>query len=270
MILVNGKVQQQLHTDDRAIQFGDGLFETIAFKNNQLEYFTYHLDRLQRGCERLSIEMPTRDIIQSEIQQMTDTLSTSDAVIKVIVTRGKSSRGYQPLSGVQPTRIIKATPWPEYPKKNALEGIKLAVSSLVLSEQPLLAGIKHLNRLEQVLIAIERQQHSPIIDDMLVCDQHQNIIECQSSNIFIVDNEVLKTPNLQRCGIEGIMRQVILETAAELSIKTDILDIPLCTINHASEIFICNSLFGIWPVKQINQWLFQPGAITRQLQRALT
>ena len=134
--------------------YGDGLFETIAVRAGRPSLLTQHLDRLALGCQRLAIEADL-PLIRDEIIAYASQLG--EGVAKLILTRGDSLRGYAPAAGAAPRRILQGSPLPAYPRENAEHGIRLFDCQTRLAEQPLLAGLKHLNRLEQVLARSEWQ-----------------------------------------------------------------------------------------------------------------
>jgi len=268
MILVNGEVNTTVSCQDRGLQFGDGLFETIAVLNGEIMHWSKHWQRLAAGCERLFIPAPDEAILVNEIHSLLDNLQQQ--VIKLIVTRGVSERGYK-FEDIKPTRIMIRSAWPEYNLQNAEEGIELYLCKTRLAHQPLLAGLKHLNRLENILARHEWQ--SDKFAEGLMCDLNGLVIEGTMSNIFVVKNGKLKTPNLSHCGVAGITRQRILEAAEKENIAVEVCEISKDYLLEADEIFICNSLIGIWPVKKIAAHYFETGngvnSMTRLLQQKI-
>lgn len=171
MILVNGKVSSRIEIADRGLQYGDGLFETIAIRDERAILYSSHLKRLEDGCRRLSIPLIARRILDKEIFKLCR--GVSRGVLKVIVTRGSGGRGYQPPSQPQPTRILSVHPWPNYPSLFIEYGITLRVCHTSLGYNPCLAGIKHLNRLEQVLARSEWE--NPMIPEGLMLDSQGQV-----------------------------------------------------------------------------------------------
>lgn len=247
MILINGKPDNRINVQDRGVQYGDGVFETIAFRNGSAEFLQAHLQRLTEGCERLKIQLDLAALRQ-ELAQLLSEL-TADQVIKIIITRGEGGRGYRFAPDMQATRILSTHAMPVYPESYYQHGIELFVCSYRLSLNPTLAGIKHLNRLEQVLARSEWQDAQ--FAEGLMFDTHGRLIEGTMSNVFLVDNGVLKTPKLDNAGICGIMREKIIHLADDLGIHCDIVEISQNDLLNADELFVCNSLIGIWPVRAI-------------------
>ena len=176
--------------------------------------------------------------------------------MKLIVTRGPGARGYGPPEPNQPTRILSISGWPSYPARNYADGIAVRVCALRLAESEALAGLKHLCRLEQVLAQLELRGSGA--DQGLLLDNGGRVVGGTSSNVFAVRDGVLLTPALTRCGIKGVMRRVVLETAAELGIAAEERDVTLAELEAADELFMTNALIGIWPVALLDGRSFSP------------
>ncbi len=266
MILVNGKANDRINITDRGLQYGDGLFETIAYRNGILEFLEAHLTRLLDGCKRLSISFQDKELLRTELLSFCAQLS-QDSVIKVIITRGSGGRGYFADNNMTPTRIISSHPYPKHPNSHALSGIKIHLCKQTLSENKTLAGIKHLNRLEQVLA--RNEWNDPDIAEGLMFNNDNNVIEGTMSNVFIVKDNQLFTPALNDSGVAGELRSQIYRLAKEngLSIKEKMFSKD--ELLTADEIFVCNSVIGIWPVSNIENTIYPVGSITQILQQAL-
>jgi len=269
MILINGQPENRIEVADRGLQYGDGLFETIAYRNGQLEFFPAHLSRLLEGCKRLKIVFPAtqQQSLRNEIQMVCQQLN-DDAVIKIILTRGAGGRGYRYKPDMQTTRIISTHAMPVYPDAYT-SGISVRICQQRLAINPSLAGIKHLNRLEQILARNEWQDET--IAEGLMFDYQQRLIEGTMSNVFLVQNHQLWTAEISNSGIAGIMRQKLIEMADQLNIKLNITSINIDNLKHADEVFVCNSLIGIWPVIRITDldMDLSHGPLTQKLQNAL-
>ena len=246
--LVNGKPGDVISVQDRGLQFGDGVFETIAVKSGELLCRKAHFDRLEAGCRHLSIVCPDRNLLERETDRLCKSLDS--AVLKVVVTRGTGGRGFQPPENISANRILTVHKRPVYPSAYYNEGIESYICRRRITHHPDLAGIKHLNRLDQVLL---RQEIAATpYPEGVVLDLYDNVIEGSMSNIFMVKQGKLITPDLARCGIAGVIRKSIIElnemTGAESGIRT----IKLEELYEADEVFYCNSLIGIWPVRRMD------------------
>ena len=258
---VDGQPADALSLKDRGLAYGDGLFETIAVRSGQPLLLDRHLSRLAQGCTRLAINTD-HGLIRSEVLAYAAALG--EGVLKLILTRGDGLRGYAPDPSAQARRILQGNPPAAYPGIHAEQGVRLFPCATRLSTQPLLAGLKHLNRLEQVLARSEWQdaEHA----EGLMLDQAGRVIEGVFSNLFLVRNGVLITADLKRCGVAGVMRAELLFQAESLGISTHITDITLEQLQWADEVFVCNSVYGVWPVRAYAALSWPVGPLTRKLQ----
>lgn len=258
---VDGQPADALSLKDRGLAYGDGLFETVAVRGGQPLLLDRHLKRLADGCLRLSIPVD-QELIRGELLAYAAALG--EGVLKLILTRGDSLRGYAADPAAQARRILQGSPLPAYPAKHAEQGIRLFPCATRLSKQPLLAGLKHLNRLEQVIARSEWQdtEHA----EGLMLDQAGRVIEGVFSNLFLVRDGTLITADLKRCGVAGVMRAELLFQAQTLGIPAQITDIPLEQLQWADEVFVCNSVYGVWPVHAYAALSWPVGPLTRKLQ----
>jgi 4-amino-4-deoxychorismate lyase len=253
-MIVNGRQQQHIAIADRAFQYGDGCFTTVAFRNKHIEFFDAHIARLKLACKKLYIEFDK----WTELKRcIVDSLNPAvDCVIKVMITRGEGGRGYSPECATNPSFIISHHTIPLHYTYWQTEGVKLTVSPITLACQPLLAGIKHLNRLEQVLIkhALVKTDY----DDAIVCDTQHKIIETSVGNLFWYKDDVWFTADLSESGVEGVMRNQIIALMQEKGLECRVVKQNVSDLFGAQELFVCNSLMIIVPVMN----LFNP--ITQQ------
>lgn len=267
MILINGQSETQLPVTDRGLQYGDGLFETIAYRNQHLELYAEHLERLKQGCERLAIPFSDFALLSTEIDTVLDGVN-NDAVVKIIITRGSGGRGYKADPAMQPTRIISLHPYPDYPEDRQV-GISLTRCQHPISVNTKLTGLKHLNRLDQVLARSEWDDIS--ISEGLMFTEQGQLIEGTMSNVFLIKGEQLLTPALEQAGIHGVMRATILKLCEKLDLRCTQTALTEADLIDADAVFVCNSLIGIWPVMHYlpahKSWVNH--AITQQLQSAI-
>jgi 4-amino-4-deoxychorismate lyase len=259
---IDGCPAQSLSITDRGLAYGDGLFETIAVKAGQPLLLERHLQRLESGCQRLAIKADLA-LIRTELCAFAEQMV--EGVMKLILTRGDGQRGYAPSDQAQPRRMLQASPPSAWPAVNGDEGVRLFACQTRLAEQPLLAGLKHLNRLEQVLARSEWQDADHA--EGLMRDTSGRIIEGVYSNLFLVHDGVLLTADLGRCGVAGVMRAELIDQARHLGIAVEVRDLQLDDLEHAEEVFVCNSVYGVWPVRGFMQLSWSAGPLTRKLQR---
>lgn len=265
MIWVNGIQQPYIQVTDRGFQYGDGLFETIEVSNGQLVFLERHLARLSTGCQRLHIPCPNLALLIAEAESLCR--QSHRAVIKMIVTRGTGGRGYRSPDNLQPTRVLSLHPYPDYPDVYSKKGITARFCSTPLGLNPVLAGIKHMNRLEQVMARAEWTD--PAIQEGIMMDVNGQVIEGTMTNLFFVKEGVLYTASLDQAGVAGIMRGIIIELAAYLDVKVIEHRYSQDRLLTADEIFVCNAIIGIWPIKRLGEMLFAVGPVTRRIQNRL-
>ncbi|MGD8526019.1 MAG: aminodeoxychorismate lyase [Thioalkalispiraceae bacterium] len=264
-IMINGEQLADISVMDRGFQYGHGLFETMRVEKGVIPLLAQHLQRAKKDCERLAIPSPDLSQLEEDIKKLI--IDTEKAVLKMIITRGIGGRGYALTQITDPQVVFILSPFPDYPDNYWVQGIEARICNLRLSQQPLLAGIKHLNRLEQVLA--RNEWNDSHITEGIMFDQNDDLIEATMSNIFIVKAGKVMTPELDRCGVEGVMRNTVLKLLKDKNINMEITRINQEQLFSANEIFLTNSLIGIWPVKKIGDNVYPVGDITRLLQNDL-
>ncbi len=264
MILVNGKQSAQIHVMDRGLHYGDGLFETIAYQKNKLLLWENHWQRLAQGAEILNINLPDKNLLQQELEYAAK--DQENMVLKLLITRGIGERGYKLPARANPTRIIISDGWPNYPIKQRQMGVTVHICEMRLSSNKILAGIKHLNRLENVIARSEWVDDA--IFEGLMLDQDNYVVEGTMTNFFIIKNNKIFTPPLTNCGIAGIMRQQVIKFFEQIEQSVRYSHIELATLLDADEILLSNSIIGLWPVKKIQNYSFtrKPSALTEKIQ----
>jgi 4-amino-4-deoxychorismate lyase len=220
------------------------------------------MDRLRDGCEQLGIPTPPQSVLLRELK--TVSAGKQKCIVKIIVTRGNSGRGFAAENAASPNRIVSAWPWPAQQTDPALFGIRARICELRLGIQPALGGLGHLNRLEQVLARAEWKD--PLIQEGILLDPEDHIVSAVSSNIFLVYSGRLLTPRLDRCGVRGVMRSAILSAFRERCEQRRLL---LDMLPGADEVFVCNSIQGVLPVTGVDHWEYEIGPVTRTVQEWL-
>ena len=252
--LINGQNTDLLPVSDRGLQYGDGLFETIRVDNGKPLRWKRHMQRLTLGCEKLNLPLPDVYLLLDEAKLLCQ--EKDKAVLKIIYTRGSGSRGYSYDDNMKTTRILQCYDWPKKLVQNTGSGVELRISETRLSQNAQLAGIKHLNRLEQVLARSEWDSNQPEIYDAIMLDSDDYVIECTMHNIFYIKDECLVTPDLSLCGVSGIIRDLIIEYYNDAGMNVKVTSFSLPELLTADEVFITNSLGGVIPVGKINESQF--------------
>lgn len=263
---INGAESRQVDIADRGLAYGDGLFETMAVDQGSPRLLEMHLDRLLAGAERLGLATPDRADLAAAL--CSRAAGRQHAVLKVLLTRGSAGRGYAPPQSGSPTLAIGLLPRDRPPVTHYRDGVTAGISAVPVSLSPALAGLKTLCRLEQVLAAAERDAAG--FAECLMCDPDGWLVSGSMSNLFLVRDGVLLTPLLDRTGVHGVMRRLVLELAPTLGLAVREARLPAGMIDDAEEIFVCNALIGLWPVSIIGRWRRAPGPATRRIAAALT
>ena len=249
MMLVNGVPQALISVSDRGLAYGDGLFETIALVDGVALHWERHLKRLASGADRLGISAPSPSVWDQDLSCVLAATGARRGVLKLVLTRGDGGRGYAPPEDVLPTRIVNLYSWPDWPAERYSAGVTVMLCQTRLAQNPVLAGIKHLNRLEQVLAASEVARHGA--DDGLMCALDGRLIESTRSNVFLVYGQRLVTPRIDDCGIAGVMRDVLIDCLPDAGFEVEQSTVEIAELARCDEIFLTNSLIGLWPVRQI-------------------
>lgn len=259
--IVNGVVGAPLDPLDRGLHYGDGVFRTLGVEHGGPRWLDEHLHKLESDAARLGLAAPDPAAWQSDLAQLGSPLATG--VVKLLLTRGIGTRGYRPATQTT-TRILIYTPglppsaaWPP-------QGLKLRLCQLRLGEQARLAGIKHLNRLENVLARSEWDD--PEIHEGLLLDARDRVISGVMSNLFIWRDDCLHTPALDRCGVAGVTRDRLLRRATAAGYRTEIRDLFLDDLLAAEELMLANSLMGLRHVASLEQHSWPESIISPQLQ----
>lgn len=247
--------------DDRGLAYGDGLFETLRVIAGRPVLAAAHWDRLEAGCGCLGI--PVQRFWRAALADFLQ--GRGDGIVRIQITRGSGGRGYLPPADCHPLTIMSWHAAPVWPESHARDGIAAGTGLLRLACQPALAGLKHLNRLEQVLLR-EELGRLPDCAELVVRDGEGRLVEGVFSNLFFVRGGVLCTPALTRCGVAGVLRSALLAACAAQGLAVETGDYTSADLADADEAFFCNSVYGIWPLRQWHERSWRPGAVTRQCQ----
>jgi len=185
-------------------------------------------------------------------------------VLKIIVTRGSGGRGYRQPDVIQPTRVLSLHPYPDYPEVYTEQGVVARFCTTRLGLNPALAGIKHLNRLEQVMARSE--WNDPDVQEGLMLDASDHVIEGTMTNLFYIKDNSLYTAALTRSGVAGIVRRIIMTLSANHGLSVIEQEFTKDELLSADEAFVCNSIIGIWPLRKIGTAHFPVGPLTQSIQ----
>jgi 4-amino-4-deoxychorismate lyase len=264
-MLINGLPGDTISAADRGLLYGDGIFRTMRLSNGRIVHWPHHYQKLQQDCAALLLPCPEARLLETEIEQLA--WGQADGIVRLTLTRGTGQRGYAPSAVATTTRILTLAPAPSYPAQWLEQGVCLHLCQLRLATQPRLAGVKHLNRLENVLAAAE--WNDPAIAEGVLLDEAGHVIGGVRSNLFCWHDGVLLTPDLSRCGVAGVQRQRILECALHSGQPLEVRELPLDEVLAAEEVFVCNSVFGLWPVRELAGRNWRDFSHTRALATVL-
>lgn len=259
--LVNGVESSAISVDDRGLQYGDGLFETMSAQDGRVRNFERHMERLAEGGRRLGFPVPDANLIAAECERALTGLGAGS--VKLMLTRGPGPRSYRPPADPAVTRIVVSSA--PKPRNDPGDGIVVRLCDTPLGLNPRLAGLKHLNRLEQVLASAE--WNDPAIAEGLMSSVDGRIVCATAANVFLVQAGRLVTPAIRNCGVAGVMRGLVLDAAGELGIAADVRDVFPADLDTADEVFLTNAITGVRPVGEILgvRRYAVPGDVTRVL-----
>jgi 4-amino-4-deoxychorismate lyase len=270
---LNGAPSTFLSLSDRGLNYGDGLFETMRFQRGKIVFLKLHLERLQQGISRLALPVE-RSRIDKDLQALSQQISArhiDDAIIRLTVTRGVGARGYNPISATWASVILQV--YPNKPHADLQQtGVDVTICRMRLPDQPALAGIKHLNRIENVLA---RSEWNHEFHEGLMLSQQGDIVEGTMSNVFFVEGGadgrwILHTPVIERCGVAGVVRRLVLQDVASrlgIIVRESAITPQLCMRFSAG--FLTNAIIGIWPIKSLCGRPFDIVPVIGDIQQAV-
>jgi 4-amino-4-deoxychorismate lyase len=258
---VNGRATDQVASSDRGLMYGDGLFETITCVDARPRWLALHLQRLRRGCERLQLPFADFEALSAEIEAMARVPERS--IVKLILTRGPArQRGYRPQGNETPTRILTRHEWPA---GNAAADFRVGISAVRLGMNPLLAGLKHLNRLEQVMA--QTAMRDAALEEVLMLSSAGQLIGGSMSNVFFAGEAGLFTPALDDCGVAGVMRQRVCEAAASAGIAVQVRAVDPGELPQVHEAFVTNVRWGVQSISALSGRTLSGRSHAQQLRR---
>lgn len=266
MYWVNGVESETLPINDRSTQYGDGFFTTMKVESGEIRLWPFHLERLVISAQRLGIASPNWEDIENQVHAIAKMISLGG--IKILISRGAGGRGYSPEGCDNTQVVISDFQYPAHYKQWQEKGIELGVSTVRLGlSSPLLAGMKHLNRLEQVLIKNDISKTAYL--DAIVLDLNNHVIETSIGNLFWIKGDRIFTPKLSFSGVEGVMKKHIQQLAKEFQLELEEVSVALSELEKADEVFITNALFEIVPINAIVHQSFAQHKLTYRFQEKL-
>lgn len=244
--LVNGRENAGIDPLDRGLHYGDGLFETMAAQDGRVRFLDWHFERLSAGAARLAMPLPEPSTLRAEIAAVS---APGRGIVKLILTRGAGERGYRPPARPEPTRVVLGLPWPALPPTAWTQGVRVGWCRMRLGRNPRLAGIKHLNRLEQVLARAEWDDAA--LAEALMMDDGNQVICGTQTNLFARIAGRWTTPALDQCGVAGVMRRAFLAWVSDRGEPVIERSLPAVELAGATAMLLTNAVIGAWPVSEL-------------------
>ncbi len=263
MMLVNGTPADSIPLTDRGLAYGDGVFRTLCAVDGRPLHWARQYAKLNSDCAALQIPCPDAATLLAEVRAAS--AAVAQASVKIIVTRGSGPRGYALPQPCSPMRVVIADAYVPSPRNDS--GVTLHLCRLRLAHQPALAGVKHLNRLENVLARAEWSDAA--VAEGLLLNQTEHVIGGTMSNLFVVENNTLITPDLSRCGVAGVTRARVIDLAKQAGVTCRVEAVSLQRVLDADAMFVVNSLIGLWPVARLAERSWTPNALSKQVAQWL-
>ena len=259
------KPASTIELDDRGLQYGDGLFETIAIRRGEPRLWDYHYERLARGCRALALVTPAVKVLRARLDAA---LANSDCdplfcIAKIILTAGVSQRGYGRNLPSEPRIFVGVFPAAPVKRSSYVQGVATILCETRLATRSPLAGLKTLNRLEQVLARSECLPTGAF--EGLTLDADGRLVCGTMSNVFIVKDNVVRTPSLERCGVDGTMRRHLLTLLKSTELSCEVCDIAASDLGEVDEVFLTNSQMGAIPVNRCGDHAWPVGPVTKRV-----
>ncbi|TIC82284.1 aminodeoxychorismate lyase [Crenobacter intestini] len=264
-VRVNGRAAETLPVADRGLAYGDGIFRTVELLHGVPRLWRWHWQRFMADCATLALPLPDEALLLDELARAAEGLPR--AVAKLTLTRGAGARGYAMPLDATPTLVVAASPWAGYPAELATDGVNARWCALRLARQPRLAGAKHLNRLENVLARSEWSD--PAIREGLLLDSEGWVVEGTMMNVVLVSGGRVLTPLLDGCGVSGALRAWLADWLPTQGLALEEARLRPEDVLGADEVWLVNSLAGVWPVAALGGQRWQDFPLARRAQVAL-
>lgn len=242
-----GNSDQCISIHDRALQYGDGVFETLRIAKGEIPMWEFHLQRLKNAQQVLGL--PLDDFFAQWENFIAQHLANiNSACAKLIISRGEGPRGYKKPN---PTKLNWWLTISDLPIPSNKADFRLTLCRHTLSRQPSLAGLKHLNRLDQVMARSEWDEQDRF-NEGIMFNLDGNVVEGTMSNIFWLRDNRLFTPDLSQEGVDGCVRRWVIHQQQNESPVIVEKCAKLDQLLAADAVFLTNSLMGIQAVSQID------------------
>jgi 4-amino-4-deoxychorismate lyase len=260
-MLIDGIQATQVSATDRGLNYGDGLFETMRVHRGRVCLLERHLARLRESCRRIALPYPGDDVLAGDVSRLQPGADT-EGVLRLVLTRGDSGRGYAPPPGAAVRRIVALYPLPRLPDE-----LTVGICATRLGRSPALGGLKHLGRLEQVLAAAEAAAAG--WHEGLMLDECDRVVEGTRHNLFFVRHGQWYTPPLDACGVAGVMRGMVREALAMLGLGGGEAALRYDELHEVEELLLCNAVVGVRRVSELDGRRLGGGRVVADLAAPL-
>lgn len=250
---LNGKPTEQSLAYDRGLAYGDGFFTTVLCNNKQPLNWQGHWRRIQLSLQTLKLgTLDQTQLIQELQTALTQSSFNGFCILKLIVTRGLGGRGYAPPKPADLQRLIYVMPAPfESVNAQSLVELTATVCKTSASINPSIAGLKHLNRLENVLARDEVIEKGA--DEGLMFNDYGHLVGGTQTNVVLIrqtaDGQQALMPKLNLSGVQGTCLSALKELS--LNIRWQEQDITLADLHTAKALFVCNAVRGVQAIKKL-------------------
>ena len=260
-MLVDGVPATRVSAADRGLNYGDGLFETMRVHRGKVCLLERHLARLRDSCRRIALPYPGDDTLAADIARLQPAAS-AEGVLRLVLTRGDSGRGYAPPPDAAGRRIVALYPLPPLPDE-----LTVGICTTRLGRSPALGGLKHLGRLEQVLAAAEAAAAG--WHEGLMLDEGDRVVAGTRHNLFFVRDGRCFTPPLDACGVAGVMRRMVMDALAMLGLGGTEAPLRYDELHEVEELLLCNAVVGVRRVSELAGRRLGGGRIVAELAAPL-
>lgn len=256
MILIDGNSDGRIDPLDRGLAYGDGVYRTMRVRNGRVLHWARQYAKLCADCARLRIACPPMAVLDDDLQRVSS--AHPEGVCKIIVTRGTGGRGYAAPPDSRSTRVVAGFAHADSSPERTRNGVRARWCLTAVTEQPALAGIKHLNRLDSVLARSEWTD--PDIAEGLMLDREGNVVEGTMSNVFVLEGHRLATPRLDRAGVAGVQRERLMDKCRQAGLTCVEAHIGRDRLLAADAVYFTNSVIGLWWVSRLDArtWPLHP------------
>ncbi|HEY7906581.1 MAG TPA: aminotransferase class IV [Wenzhouxiangella sp.] len=257
--LVDGEFLDAVPATDRGFLFGDHVFETMLWNGQSIPLWSFHWHRLHKSCQRLGFVAPSEEVLLADVQRLMGLIPEPKAsILRLTVTRGSSATGYWIPDNLSARRVLQVRDLPASIAEQQEVGLRVKTASMRLPSTDFGQGLKHGNRLLQVMCAQECGREK--MDEVIIYRDNGTVAEAMASNVILVGSGQLISPD------DPEVWGVGLEWLGTLDLGLEMRRITRSDIECAEEVLLINSVAGVRPVVELDDRALAIGKTCRQLQ----